>query len=52
MRKIKSVCGNFSVYECDTKEELNNFIEENKSLFHFVGSSTKKTNEGKYRIVF
>jgi hypothetical protein len=50
--KIESKCGNFTVYEFDTEEELREFKEEHRDLFRFVGSCEGKQENGKWRLVF
>lgn len=45
---------NFTKYEFDTKEELREFIDDNKMLFRFVGycASLTANKNGKFTITF
>ena len=51
-QRVKSKCGNFTVLEFDTKQELKEYKSERKDLFRFVSYSEAETSEGKFRLVF
>lgn len=50
--KLEPQCGNFTVLEFDSEEELRQYKKERSDLFHFVGSAESKQPNGKWRLVF